>query len=230
MNKILTLFIFVVSLQVVAFAQEPNEGDIQVWNETKVYFLPYSKDIKGKKTEIFSPHFIGNLRVGQDVRHFVSERVGFGADIRLNDYFKFTPSYLYIAEQATKNAKSFEHRLRFDLTGTKKFGNWSFSDRNRIEHRIRNSKADSTRYRNKAKLAYTFKNSDKKEIVTPFVADEPFYDFSKKEWSRNEFSAGVGKKLTSNFSAEFFYMLQSNTGNTLKRVNIVGANFKISLK
>lgn len=172
---------------------------------------------------------MGIIRIGQDVRHFVGERIGFGFDVQLNKYFKLTPSYYYIVDQATKNSKAIENRLRIEITGEKKWDKLSFSNRNRFERRIRNGRSDSTRYRNKTKLAYATKNSDGDEIITLFVADEPFYDFSKKEWSRNEFSAGFGKKLSNSTSAEVFYMLQNNTGNTLKRVNIFGVNLKFTV-
>lgn len=218
------------ALACTAFTQEPDEGDIQFWNETKVYF-PSIKitDDEGKEQKFISPHVMGTIRIGQDLKHFVNERIGFGFDIRLNDYFKFTPSYYYIAEQAVKNSKSLEHRVRFDLTAEKKWKNISISDRNRIEYRIRHSRDDSVRYRNKFKVKFPVRK-DGKEIFSPFIADEPFYDFQRKEWSRNEFSAGIEKKFTSKASGEFFYMLQNNAGSRLKYVNIVGINLKFTIE
>lgn len=222
--------IFVFLFAGFAYSQEPNEGDIQFWNETKIYFKSIKKkDNNGEDQKFVTPFVMGSVRIGQDVRHFVNERVGFGFDVRLNKYFKVTPSYYYIADQPTKNKKAFEHRLRFEVTGEKKWSKVSLSNRNRVEHRIRHSRSDSTRYRNKTTLKFPIRNKEGKEIVTPFVANEPFYDFSKKEWSRNEFSAGIGKKLTSTTSADFFYLLQTNTGSTLKRVNVFGVNLKITL-
>ncbi len=212
------------------FSQEPNEGDIQIWNETKVYFKSIEKeDDDGKKQKFISPFVMGTIRVGQDVRHFVSERIGVGFDVRLNKYFKFTPSYYYINEQPTKNAKSIEHRIRMEVTAEKKWEKFSLSNRNRVEFRRRHGRDDSTRYRNKTSFKFPINNDEGKEIVTPFVADEIFYDFSRKEWSRNEFSAGIEKKLTGKTSAKFFYLLQNNTGNILKRVNVFGINLKITV-
>lgn len=214
----------------VALGQEPNEGDIQFWNETKIYFGQIDRtDKNGEKVKFLSPHVMGTIRIGQDVRHFVNERAGFGVDIAINKYFKFTPSYYYVAEQKTKNAKSLEHRFRFDLTAANKWKKFGLSNRNRIEYRRRLSGSDSTRFRNKTKLDIPVRNSEGKERFTPFIANEPFYDFTKKEWSRNEFSVGIGKKLNSTVSAEFFYLLQLNKGPVLKRINAFGVNFKIVL-
>jgi hypothetical protein len=229
-KNIVPAILILVLLTGFAFSQEPNEHDIQVWNETKVYFGAIKKqDSAGKEQKILSPHLIGVIRIGQNVKHFVNERIGFGVDVRLNKYFKFTPSYLYVAEQKTRNKKAFEHRVRFDLTGSKKWGKVNLSQRGRVERRIKNSGDDSTRFRTKTKVAFPLKNSDGKEIVTPFVANETYYDFSKKEWSRNELAGGIGKKFSKKLSGEFFYMLQKNTGTTLRTMNIFGANFKITL-
>ncbi len=229
MKALITIFLIFGAFSA-AFGQEPDEGDIQFWNETKVYFASIDRtDKNGEKKKFISPHFMGTIRIGQDLRHFVNERVGFGVDIALNDYFKFTPSYYYVAEQKIKNAKEIEHRLRFDLTASKKWSKVGLSNRNRIEYRRRNSKSDSARFRNKTKLDIPIRNEEGKERFTPFIANEPFYDFSKKEWARNEFSAGIGKKLNDSVSAEFFYLLQLNTGNVHKRVNAFGVNFKIVL-
>lgn len=229
MKKLILAFIAFTAFSAAVHGQEPNEGDIQVWNETKVYFPSITKtDKDGNKKKVITPFVMGTLRIGQDVRHFVSERIGFGFDVPINKYFKFTPSYYYIAEQPIKNAKSFEHRLRFEVTGEKKWKTFSISDRNRVEYRIRHSRGDSVRYRNKFKLKVPVKNEGK-EMFSVFAATEPFYDFRAKEFSRNELSGGIEKKFTKNASAEFFYMLQNNTGSRLRNVNIVGVNLKFTI-
>jgi len=209
--------------------QEPNEGDIQFWNETKVYFPSITRTgDDGKKKKVVTPFVMGTLRIGQDIKHFVSERIGFGFDIPINKYFKFTPSYYYIAEQPVKNSKSFEHRLRFEVTGEKKWKTFSISDRNRIEYRVRHARGDSVRYRNKFKLKVPIKKNGE-EMFSVFAATEPFLDFRAKEFTRNELSGGIEKKFTKNASAEFFYMLQNNTGPRLRNVNIVGVNLKFTI-
>lgn len=229
MKTFILITLMVLSLAFVVPAQDDNETDAQFWNETKLYFPSITKTGEdGKKKKVVTPFVMGTIRIGQNFRHFVSERIGFGADIPINKYLKFTPSYYYIAEQPVKNAKSFEHRLRFEITAEKKWKNFSLSDRNRVEYRIRHSRGDSVRYRNKIKLKIPVKSNDE-EIFSVFAATEPFYDFRAKEFSRNELSAGVERKFNKNASAEFFYMLQSNTGSRLRSVNIVGVNLKFTI-
>ncbi len=233
MNKKLIIFgaiIFVFTVNV--FSQtSPNEHDTQFWNETTVSFpLLKVKDKSGKETEKLSGFVNGALRLGQNAKHFIDERIGFGIEYKINNYFSFSPSYLYRAAQPTKNKKEYEHRLRFDLNVEKKWKYFSLKDRNRIEHRIRNSKDDTTRYRNKIQLKVPVKYSDGKELFTPFVADEPYYDFKQHRWFRNELSAGISKKVTKSTTVELFYMLQNNRNvTTLKKLDIIGVNLKFKI-
>ena len=204
------------------------ETDTQFWNETKIYFPVLKKtDKNGKKSDRLSFFVSGNLRVGQNVRHFVDERIGAGFDLSLTKNVSVSTMYLYRAGQPLKNKKEYEHRLRYDLNLEKKWKTFSIKDRNRIEHRIRHSRDDSTRYRNKIQLKIPITKGGK-ELFAPFVADEPYYDFSRKKWNRNEFSVGISKKLPGKVSADFFYLLQQNDTQVLKTVHVFGVNLKFS--
>ena len=108
----------------------------------------------------------------------------------------------------------------------KKFKKFSIRDRNLIEYRFRNSRSDSVRYRNRFQISYPVLKKGK-EYFTPYAMDEVFYDFQAKAWTRNEFTAGISKKINSHLTAEFFYLLRNNKGNTLKYVNVFGVNLKI---
>lgn len=211
------------------FSQKAPKRDFQFWNDTQVSFpLIKTKNKNNKEIEKLSFFVSGTLRVGRNISHFVDERIGAGFDIYINKYVSLTPSYLYRAGQPFAGRKEYEHRLRFDASLEKKWTDFSIKDRNRIEYRIRNSRPDSVRYRNKIQLKIPVKN-DGKEIFAPFIATEPFYDFQAKHWTRNEFSAGISKKFTPNASADFFYLLQINRGNAFKTVNVIGVNLKFKV-
>lgn len=230
MNKFLIFTVLFIASTVRIFSQSPAPtDDVQFWNETTLTIpLIKRKDDKGKEIEKFSMFFNGILRVGRNVSRPVDERIGFGFDYKLNKFISFTTAYLYVAAQPFRGRKEYENRLRFAVTLENKFKKFSIRDRNLIEYRIRNSRADSTRYRNKFQFNYPFLKAGK-ELFTPFAADEIYYDFHEKEFTRNEFSVGITKKFKPNFSADFFFMLRNNRGTILKYVNIFGINLKFKI-
>lgn len=203
----------------------PPKDDVQFWSDAQISF-PLDK--LGKPFDRLSFSLLGTLRVGGNVSRPVDERIGFAFDYKINNYVSFSPSYLYRAGQPFKGRKEFEHRVRFDVNLEKKWKNFSIRDRNRVEYRIRHSRADSVRYRNRFQFRVPVKKENE-EIFTAFVGTEPFYDFSEKAWTRNEFSAGINKKLSSDVSADFFYLWQRNRGNTLKNINAFGVNLKFTV-
>jgi hypothetical protein len=212
----------------ISFSQAP-ETDFQLWNET-TFVKPVLKtiDSKGKDVARLSLLFFGTLRLGQNRAVPVDKRVGTGFELRLNDSFTFTPTYLYRSANPGRNIKEYEHRIRFDITYQKKWKHVAIKNRDRVEYRVRNARADSVRFRNKFTIMVPVKR-DGKEIFTPFVATEPYYDFSAKNWSSNEFSAGIARKLSKSVSAEFFYVRRDNRTGAPRHINGVGANFKIVL-
>lgn len=233
MNKhfiILTALICFISAN--AYSQTTvDDDDVQFWNETTVSFpILKTEDKDGEKATKLSGLIIGSFRVGQNVSRFVDERVGFGLDYKINKYFTLSPSYIYAAAQPERNKNEFEHRARLDFSAEKKWKKVTLKNRNRVERRIRHSRNDTTRYRNRLQLVIPVKNSEGEELFAPFVGDEVFYDFREKDWTRNEFTAGIGKKLNANTSAEFFYTLRTNSSSsTLRSVNIFGVNLKFTI-
>lgn len=187
-----------------------------------------SEDKKGKSVDKLSLLFLGTLRLGQKRLFPVDRRIGVGFDLRLNDRFSFSPSYYYRTGEDLRNKRDTEHRVRFDLNYSQKFKRFSIKDRNRVEYRIRNSRPDSVRYRNK----FTFSvpvAKDGKELFAPFAADEVYFDFRDSEWSRNEITAGIAKKLSKAVSTELFYLFRQNRSGTIRTIHGVGVNFKIRI-
>lgn len=210
-----------------AFAQAPavDTTDNQVWNETQI-ILPLVR--KNEGTEKLSFFVNGNLRFGRDVRHLIDERVGFGFIYKHNKYISITPSYIYIAQQPAPGQKLYESRLRFAVGLENHWKKFSVDDRNLVEYRFRHRLADSVRYRNKLRFLVPVKRNDK-EIFAPYVADEVFYDFRAKGFTRNEISFGMIRKLTPKVSADLFYTRQIDLSVAARNVNIFGINLKIKI-
>lgn len=208
---------------------QPLDSDFQVWNETTISVpIKKSKDESGKESDKLSLVFLGTLRLGQNRLFPVDARIGAGIDYKINKYFSFSPTYYYRRAEAVRGRKEYEHRIRFDLTVSEKWKRFSIKDRNRIEYRIRNSRSDSVRYRNKFTLTIPIKR-DGKEIFAPFIADEIYYDFQAKEFSTNEISIGISKKFNDNFSADFFYVRRDFRNQTLRFLNGAGVNLKFRI-
>jgi hypothetical protein len=228
----LILAVFVVVFVVNDYSQiNVDDDDVQIWNETAVYFpLIKIKDKNGKEATKLSGYLLGTVRFGRNIRHFIDERIGFGFDYKINKNFSFSPSYYYIAAQPDENRKEFESRIRLDLTAEKKWSKFTLKDRNRVEQRFRNSKSDITRYRNRLQVIVPISNSKKEELFSPFIGDEVFYDFSQDKWIRNELTVGINKKFNKNTAAEFFYTLRHNSSpSTLRTVNVFGVNLKFTV-
>lgn len=225
--RIIKLLLITLLFSVSVYSQTaPPTEDVQFWSDAQVSVpLIKSTDKKGKEFDRLSIFFGGTLRVGRNVSRPVDERASIGFDYQINKYVSFSPSYLYRAGQPYANRKEYEHRVRFDVGLEKKWSRFTLRDRNRIEYRIRHSRKDSVRYRNRIQLRVPI-TQNKKELFVPYVSTEPFYDFQEEAWTRNEFSAGISKKFTSNASADFFYLLQTNRGNVLRTINAFGINFK----
>jgi hypothetical protein len=224
-----SILLFLSILPFPVFAQNLPQNDTQFWNEITVSKpIIKDQDKKGKVFDRVSIFFNGTLRFGNKIKNLIDERIGFGFDLKINRFLTLTPSYLYRSFKATLNSREFESRLRFAATLEKKWKKFAIKDRNLIEYRLRNSRTDSTRYRNKFTFSYSVLKDDK-ELFAPFVADEPYYDFNAKRWTRNEFSAGITRKFTKNFSADFYYLYQKNRSGTPRTVNAVGINLKLKL-
>jgi hypothetical protein len=206
------------------------ETDFQIWSET-TFTLPVvkAKDDSGKSFDRLTLLLIASLRLGQNRLAPVDERIGGGFDVALNKHFSVSPTYLYIASQPGRGRREFEHRLRFDVSYSHKFKHFSVKDRNRVEHRIRHSRIDTTRYRNRISFHVPV-NKNGKELFVPFVSTEPYYDFTVKQWVRNDLAFGISKKLNDRVSADFFGGWRYNRGGLPKEVFAAGVNLKVKVK
>ena len=206
-----------------------DQTDNQFWNETQVFFpIIKTKDKAGKTIEKLTFFVNGNLRFGQNMRHLADERIGFGITYKYNKHIALTPSYIYIAQQPTPGRKQYESRFRFAVGLENHWKKFSIDDRNLVEYRLRNGSTDSVRYRNRLRYVHPIVKNEK-EIFAPFVADEVFYDFQDKAFTRNELSFGITKKFTPDVSADFFYLWQNNRSGAPKNMNVIGINLRFNV-
>lgn len=208
---------------------EPDNFDYQFWNETQLVFPLVKKKSESSETiDKLSLFVNGNLRVGRNISRLTDKRIGFGFDYTLNKYVSFTPSYIYIAQQSAAGVNEYESRLRFAVNLENSWKKFSVDDRNLVEYRFRNSRSDSVRYRNRLRFRFPIKEVGK-ELFVPFAANEIYYDFQAKTFSRNDFSVGASRKLSPNITADFFYLLRINKSDSPKHSNVFGVNLTIKI-
>jgi hypothetical protein len=206
-----------------------DTNDFQVWTETTVV-VPVIKetDENNKTSTKLSVFFNGVLRFGQNRLAFIDERIGAGFNWQIRKGLTYSSSYLYRSAEAIRGKKDFEHVIRFDLSAEKKWKSFSLKDRNRVEYRFRNGKENSARYRNKITAKFPVRR-DGKEVFAPFIATEPFIEFSDGKLSSNELSLGISKKFEHGLSADIFYINKYNRTSLPKYINGVGVSLTVTL-
>ncbi|MDX2041998.1 MAG: DUF2490 domain-containing protein [Acidobacteriota bacterium] len=186
------------------WAQTPPQDDNQFWNEVQL--------IKAldKKHDLI---VIGVLRVGQNLKRPVDERIGAGLAFKPNKYLTLMPTYLYVDQQPFPGRRISEHRLVMNVTGKVNLGKFLFTDRNLYERRVRHDSRDFTVYRNRLQIDYPVKIGS--FAFKPFVADEVWYSTQqgpggRQGWFRNRISGGIIKQFSERLNAEFFYLRQND--------------------
>ncbi len=204
----------------ITFAQSAPQDDTQSWNEVQ-FTLPVNK-----KVDLI---LNGQLRFGRDLREFVDERAGVSVAFKMNKYFTFTPGYTYIAmQQPVTRRKSYENRLNFAATvrfpPMEKF---TISDRNLVERRVRNSTANSTRYRNRLQIERPFTIGG--VGLRFFISDEVFYDGAAKAWTRNRFSVGGSRAFNKRLTGDVYYLRQNDGRSRPGDIHVIGTTLRVRL-
>lgn len=212
--QLLTMFV----LATCAPAQLVDRTDNQQWTDVQVG-VPVTK--------LFDFNILGTLRLGRDISRPVDERIGVGFTFRAGKYVTVSPNYLNISMQPVRNRQVWENRLTFPVTLRFNVDKFRLSDRNQIEHRIRNSGVRSTRYRNRFLIEHPI--GDSKWGLSFTIGDEVFYDWSVNRWVRNRFAIGASKVFNKHFTEEFFYLRQNDGVSIPGDLNVIGTTLRFRL-
>ncbi len=223
-SALLCLALAFISMQTAAQSSNDN-SDIVGWSDL-TFVIPLTKrEENGKKVDEWTLNLGGVFRMGRDLKRPTDERAGITLAYRINKYFSVGSGYLYRRFRLTEARRQYEHRLMFFLQSEKKWNYVTFRNRSLTTYLIKHSRPDTVVYRNRAQLNFPI-TKNKKPIATPFIADEPFYDFREKRWFRNDFFVGITKQFTPKFGADFFYVRQGVNLGALRQTN----GFGISLR
>jgi hypothetical protein len=182
------------------------QTDKQLWtNVDFIVGLKKEKDSNGKTFDRIAMNLSLINRFGDDISRPVDQRIGATFDFRVNKFLTLSAGYLYQKATPSKTIKNYESRLSFAATLSKRFGNINLKTRQQIEHKFRNGREDNKNYRPLFQANYFVVKNDK-ELFSPFVSNESYYDTLSKSWNRNEFRAGITKSLNKKVSADFYYI------------------------
>lgn len=217
---VITFFIF--STDIIA-----QTSDSQWWNDAQLIVpLKIGRDKNNKKFDKIVLNLDGIVRLGRDVSFPVDSRFAAGVDFRVNKFLKISPGYLYQRFEQIPRQRSYETRLSLAANLEKKFDLLTLRHRSMFEYKFRNSRPDTETYRARFQAAYSLKRREK-EIFAPFVSEERFYDFQQRKWNRNEFYAGITRKLTPKVSLDVFYI---RLDSTTVDANALGTTLKIRIR
>ncbi len=201
----------------------PPREDRQFWGETQI-----TKPLTDDKDLII----IGVLRFGREVHRPVDERIGGGVAFKMNKYVTLMPTYLYVDQQPFEGSRIREHRLIFNLTGKIGLGNFTFTDRNLLERRVRHGTPDFTVYRNRLQVDHPARIGTFQ--FKPFLAGEIFHSTQagadgSQGWFRKRYSAGIMRQFSKRFNAEVFYLYQQDSISRPGNIHAVGTLFRVYL-
>lgn len=216
--KNLPAFIFVTLLliQLTPDVSAYDDSDWQYWN---------TESMEGNISEKWKVKLEEEFRFGDDAREFYYQHSDLGLSYNCCEWFRLGLNYRQVYE---KKEGDWKEENRPHINGTLKWGwkDFKFTDRSRLEYRVREDKDDTLRYRNKMTIKFPFKWT--KFDIQPYLADEIFIDFDQGELNRNRFYIGVDSKLMKHLKADVFYLWQSSkSGDSWVDYNVVGTKLKI---
>ena len=193
-----------------------DDGDWQYWN---------TESIEGNISDRWKIKLEEEFRFGDSAGEFYYQHSDLGLNYKYSKWFKLGLNYRQIYG---KKKGDWEEENRPHINGTVEWtwADFTFTDNNRLEYRVREDKDDYLRYRNKLTVKIPFKWT--KFDIQPYVADEVFMDFDEGRFNRNRLYIGAGGKLTKHLKADVFYLWQSSkSGNRWVDYNVIGTKLKI---
>ena len=221
----LRILVAVLSVTACAYSQDQLPSEFQSWNEVQLIVpLLKSKDRNGKTIDKITATFNGIVRVGRRNLDLVDNRAGTTLELRVNKNLTLLTALLYRKDELARNIRRYETRLDFGATVSTTWKNFTFRDRNMFEHRFRNGRADIDLYRNRIQVSYPIKRNDK-ELFTPFISEEGYYNLTQRVWAQNEFLAGITRRINRRATVDVAYIR-----NDSQPANVNGLSLTLKIK
>ena len=213
-----TLLLLLLLVPCASAQSSVDHTDNQQWTDVQLA-VPVTKN--------FDFNLLGTLRLGRDISRPVDERVGAGFTWKIGQHWQIQPNYLHIGMQPFRGRKVWENRLSLPVTFRFNLDKFKLSDRNLIEHRIRNSGVRTNRYRNRFQVEHPV--GHKEWGLSLFAADEVFYDWAVDRWVRNRFTVGAIKVFNPHFTQDIYYLRQNDGVSIPGDLNVIGTILRFRL-
>lgn len=215
----LITLLFFITLSGIVCSNAFAESNFEYWNTEKAEWK-FHKDLKVTAEGEFRVRTNG---LGFYYQHtdagLVYSGIGKWLDLGINYRLIFgkTPKYGWISE----------NRLHMNATLKHKLFGFGLSSRSRFEYRGIESATDRWRYRNKFTIKAPWKLT--RFEIQPYIAEEIFVDFYKKDLNRNRLYGGVSIKIWKHLKGSIYYLWQANrVKNGWYHNNVFGTKLKLT--
>lgn len=209
--------LFLVSIS--ADAQAPplvDDDDLQIWNDVQMT-VPM--------TTTFDFYTSVTTRWGKKASRLNDGRYAIGFIYKPSKAWSIQPYYWFINARNSRSQFRVEHRLNLRLGYKFPVKPVSVSHRSWFEYRKRVT-GNSWRYRPSITIERDLPKSFKSKI---YLVDELFYDSLAKRFSRNRFTIGVTRGLTTKLSLDVYFLRQNDGISRPGDISLLGTALKIKL-
>lgn len=141
-------------------------------------------------------------------------------------FLELGPGYKYEYTETSSGKNTDENRLYWDTILKASYHGFSLNHRHRVEWR-NVSGSETFRWRGQLKVSHPLQWVGWE--ITPFVAEEIFWNEKKNEFDQNRLTLGVGRKLSKEVALDLFYLLRSDrTGSDWNEREVIGTELKLS--
>ena len=181
--------------------------DFQSWNTIEI-----SKRV-GPQWELF---FLPEIRIRDDASELFYHEYRQGIRWKPSKSLQVGLNYLFVRNESSGKPRE-EHTGELDVTPKVTVAQLNLSVRGRLAFRTiqGSSREQEWQLRLMPKMAYSIHLVGR--TMTPYIADDVFYDYTRDAWNQNRVFLGVtvpwGKSLGAEVSTDCYYMLQSQLGS-----------------
>ena len=205
MSTFMRRVIATLSLCVMPIVCEARD-DFQSWNGAEV--------VKrfGSQWEVA---FLPELRFRHDAGQLFREEYRESLRWKPSAHLQIGLNYLFAKDRSSGKPRE-EHTGEVDITPKTSVGSWDLSVRGRVALRAiqRSAGEQEWQLRLMPKIAYRTALAGHK--VAPYIADDVFYEYTRKAWNQNRLYLGasvpLGKAAGAEVSVDVYYMLQNQLG------------------